>query len=118
PPPPPPAPLPPPPPPPSGGLHVSGNQLLDAGNQVVRLHGVNRAGNEYACIQGWGIFDGPSDAASITAIASWHSNIVHVGLNEDCILGINGVDPAYSGANDMNAVVPFVTRLHAQRLAA
>ena len=57
------------------------------------MHGVNRSGTEYACIQGWGLFDGPSNDASIADIASWHSNIVHIGLNEDCILGINGVDP-------------------------
>ena len=119
--PPPPAPPPPggPPPPPSfTGLHVSGNTLLNGSNQAVHLHGVNRAGNEYACIQGWGIFDGPSDDASIAAIASWHANVVHIGLNEDCVLGINGVNPAYSGANYMNAIVAFVNRLHAHNLYA
>ena len=25
--------------------------------RVVHLHGVNRSGSEYACIQGWGIFE-------------------------------------------------------------
>jgi endoglucanase len=105
-------------PPTASGLHVSGNQLLDASGKVVRLHGVNRSGTEYACVQGWGIFDGPTDAASILAIASWHANIVHLGLNEDCILGINGVPAAYSGANYMNAIVSYVNALHAQGLYA
>src|SRR5262249_56928217 len=104
---PPPAPAPPPPapptttatpsggPPPSiAGLHVSGNQLLNANNQQVVLRGVDRSGTEYACVQGWGIFDGPSDAASVQAIASWHTNAVRVPLNEDCWLSINGVNPA------------------------
>src|SRR5439155_24875244 len=100
------------------GLHVSRNALLDARNRRVQLHGVNRSGTEYACIQGWGIFDGPSDDASIAAIASWHSNIVHIGLNEDCILNINGVDSRYAGANYMNAVIAFVNRLHAHNLYA
>jgi len=119
PPPPPPGPPGPPPPPPSfTGLHVSGNSLLNGANQQVHLHGVNRSGTEYACIQGWGIFDGPSDDASIAAIASWHSNIVHIGLNEDCILGINGVNPNYAGANYVNAIVAFVNRLHAHNLYA
>ena len=54
----------------------------------------------------------------IAAISSWHSNIVHLGLNEDCILGINGVNPAYAGANYMNAIVSFVNRLHAAGLYA
>jgi hypothetical protein len=106
------------PPPPSGGLHVSGNQLLDASNNPIQLHGVNYAGTEYACIQGWGIFDGPSDDAMVTAIKSWNANVVHIGLNEDCILGINGVAAAYSGSNYMNAIVAFVNRLHAQGLYA
>ncbi len=115
----PPGPPPPPPPPPAfTGLHRSGNKLLNGSNQAVHLHGVNRSGTEYACIQGWGFFDGPSNDASIAAIASWHSNIVHIGLNEDCILGINGVDPAYAGANYMNEIVAFVNRLHARNLYA
>ncbi|HKW73395.1 MAG TPA: cellulase family glycosylhydrolase [Candidatus Dormibacteraeota bacterium] len=73
-----------------GGLRVSGNQVVDAGTgQLVKLRGVNRSGSEYACIQGWGIFDGPSDAASVAAIKSWGVNVVRVPLNEDCWLGIN-----------------------------
>ena len=102
----------------TAGLHVVGNQILDGNGRVVQFHGVNRSGPEYACIQGWGIFDGPSDDASVTAIKSWNSNIVHIGLNEDCILGINGVAAAYAGANYMNAIVAYVNKLHAQGLYA
>jgi hypothetical protein len=91
---------------------------LDANGNVVHLHGVNRSGTEYACIQGWGIFDGPSDAASVTAIRSWNVNIVRVPLNEDCWLGINGVDPAYAGPNYINAVVKYVNLLHANGMYA
>jgi endoglucanase len=105
-------------PPPSGGLHVSGNRLLDANGNLVRLHGVNYSGTEYACIQGWGIFDGPSDDASVAAIRSWNANVVHIGLNEDCILGINGAPAAYSGSNYMNAIVAYVNRLHAHGMYA
>jgi endoglucanase len=97
---------------------VVGNQLLDGNNQTVHLQGVNYSGTEYACIQGWGIFDGPSDDAMVSAIASWHANVVHIGLNEDCVLGINGVNPAYAGANYMNAITAFVNRLHAHGLYA
>ena len=89
-----------------------------ASGHTVQLHGVNHSGPEYACIQGWGIFDGPSDDASVTAISSWNSNVVHIGLNEDCILGINGVQAAYAGANYMNAIVAYVNQLHAQGLYA
>jgi len=91
---------------------VVGNQLLDGNNNVLHLHGVNYSGTEYACVQGWGIFDGPSDDTMINALASWHIDVVHMGLNEDCILGINGVQGQYSGAYYMNAIVGFVNRLH------
>jgi hypothetical protein len=106
------------PPPSIVGLHVSGNQLLDASNQPVVLHGVDRSGTEYACVQGWGIFDGPSDAASVRAIASWHANAVRVPLNEDCWLGVNGVNPAYAGANYRTAIVNYVNLLNQNGLAA
>jgi len=102
----------------AAGLHVSGNRLLDASENVVRFHGVNYSGPEYACIQGWGIFDGPSDDAMVLALMTWNVNVVHLGLNEDCILGINGVQAAYAGANYMNAIVAFVNRLHAHGMYA
>jgi len=100
------------------GLHVSGNQLLNGANQPVVLHGVDRSGTEYACVQGWGIFDGPNDAASVQAIASWHTNAVRVPLNEDCWLGINGINPSYSGANYQQAIANFINLLNQNGLVA
>ena len=44
---------------------------------------------------------------------SWKTNAVRVPLNEDCWLGINGVDAAYGGANYRKAIGDYVTRLHA-----
>ena len=99
-------------------IAVSGNHLIDGNGKVVRLLGVNRSGAEYACIQGWGIFDGPSDAASIQAIAAWHTNAVRLPLNEDCWLAINGAPAAYSGATYRNAIVNYVNLLHAAGLYA
>jgi len=93
------------------GLHVAGDELLDAGVPV-HLHGVNRAGTEYACIQGWGIFDGPSDEASVAAIRAWNANVVRIPLNEDCWLGIGGVPAEYSGRHYIDAIVRYVDRLH------
>ena len=46
-------------------LRVVRNQLQNSAGNVVHLTGVNRSGTEYACIQGWGIFDGPSDDRSV-----------------------------------------------------
>ncbi|MBV8530930.1 MAG: cellulase family glycosylhydrolase [Candidatus Eremiobacteraeota bacterium] len=94
------------------GIRVSGNELVDGNDNVIHLQGVNRSGTEYACVQGWGIFDGPSDAASIQAIASWHVNVVRVLLNEDCWLDINGMNQLYAGSNYINAIVSYVNLLH------
>jgi endoglucanase len=91
---------------------VSGNHLVDGSGQPVRLLGVNRSGSEYACVQGKGVFDGPSDAASVRAIASWHVNAVRVPLNEDCWLGINGVAALYGGRAYQQAIADYVNLLH------
>jgi PKD repeat protein len=97
---------------------VQGNHLVNGKGQVIRLLGVNRSGTEYACAQGWGIFDGPSDAASIAVIAGWHTNVVRVPLNEDCWLGINGVNPLHAGANYQTAIANYVAALHASGIYA
>jgi endoglucanase len=93
-------------------ISVSGNHLVDGNGTSIRLLGVNRSGTEYACIQGWGIFDGPNDAASVAAMASWHINAARVPLNEDCWLNINGVNSAYAGAAYQSAVQSYVNLLH------
>lgn len=93
-------------------LHVSGNHFTDASGRTIRLLGADRSGTEYACIQGWGIFSGPNDAASVAVMQSWHMNAVRVPLNEDCWLNINGVNPAYGGTTYRNAIVNYVNLLH------
>src|SRR5438876_9226324 len=99
-------------------IAVSGNHLIDGNGQAVRLLGVNRSGTEYSCIQGWGIFDGPNDAASVRAIASWRTNAVRVPLNEDCWLAINGAPGAYSGATYRQAIQSYVSLLNQNGLYA
>jgi endoglucanase len=93
-------------------LAVRGNHLVDQQGAIVRLTGVNRSGAEYACAEGWGIWDGPTDTdAAIEAMVSWHINAVRIPLNEDCWLGINHVKPAYSGARYREAIAGYVGRL-------
>jgi endoglucanase len=101
-------------------IRVSGNQLVDARGQAVRLVGVNRSGSEFKCIQGGtdasrgtGIFDGPTDARSVAAIAAWHVTTVRVPLNEDCWLGINGVASAWGGVQYQTSIKQYVETLHA-----
>jgi endoglucanase len=96
---------------PAPPLFVSGTEIVDAAGAHLQLNGVNRAGTEYACAQGWGIFDGPSDQASISAMAAWHVHAVRIPLNEDCWLGINGVNPLYGGSAYRKAIASYVSLL-------
>src|SRR5712692_1361874 len=98
------------------GLHVLGNQIVDGDGNVVLLYGVNRSGTEYACIQGWGFFDGPSDDASLDAIKTWQANAIRIPMNEDCWLAINGAPKAYSGAAYQQAISGYVQRILAKGL--
>ena len=108
-------------------VSVMGDHLVNASHQTVRLLGVDRSGTEYACEQAWGIFDGPSTAASVAAIASWHANTVRVPLNEGCWLDLlttakdpydGGRNPApYEGAAYRAAIGAYVRLLHAHGMA-
>ncbi len=84
---------------PIDGLHVAGNTILNSAGGVVRLLGVNHAGSEYACIQGWGMTEGTIDQTFVNTLLSWHINALRLPLNEDCWLGINNAPAAYSGPN-------------------
>ena len=104
------------------GLHVDGNTIKNSQGQVVRLHGVNRSGTEYRCIaanttQTPNIFDGASDDASISVMASWNVNAVRVPLNEDCWLAINGAPAVNSGTNYKNAIKTYVGLLEQHNMA-
>lgn len=99
-------------------VHVSGNRIVDGSGRPLRLLGVNKAGTEYACAQGWGIFDGPVDDAAIAAMRTWKISAVRVPLNEHCWLGRNGASPQFSGETYRAAVQGFVERLHAAGLVA
>ncbi len=102
------------------GLHVSGNRLLNGAGRVVQLRGVNRSGLEYACIQGWGFFDGPhpgriDDPSMIKAMTSWDINTVRVPLNADCWLGLHSA-PNRGGAPYRKIVEQYVRALNAAHL--
>jgi endoglucanase len=77
---------------------------------------VNRSSFEYACAQGWGLSEGPTDAAAIETMKAWRIDAVRIPLNEACWLGLRTVRPAYRGAPYRRAVEGFVRRLHAAGL--
>ncbi len=78
--------------------------------------GVNRASFEYACAQGWGISEGPTDQAAIAAMTAWRINVVRIPLNEACWLGLSTVRPQYRAAPYRRAVLGYVHRLHSAGL--
>jgi len=99
-------------------LHVSGNTLVSASGTRVVLRGVDRSGTEFECVQGRGIFDGPSDHASITAMRAWDINAVRVPLNEACWDGESYVDAAYAGPAYRHAIEAYVNLLNSSGIVA
>jgi endoglucanase len=94
-------------------VRVSGRRLIDDHGHTIRLLGVNRAGTEYACAQGWSIFDGPSSARSVVAMRTWKIRSVAIPLNEACWLGLRGVPAARGGAVYQRAIETYVRTLEA-----
>jgi endoglucanase len=99
-------------------LHVSGRGLYTAHGRRAVLHGVNRAAGESACVHGRGIWDGPMDQASVTAMKSWGVNAVRVPLNEACWNGESYVKAQYRGASYRRAVQAYVQLLNRNGLVA
>jgi endoglucanase len=99
-------------------LHVSGNQLMDASGKPVVLHGANRSGGEFACVQNTGIWNGPADQASVTAMKEWGITAVRVPLNEACWNGESYVPAAAAGTSYQSAVKSYVSLLNDNGIVA
>jgi endoglucanase len=99
-------------------LHVSGNRLVNAQGRSVVLHGVDRSGGEYQCVHGFGIWDGPMNQASLTAMKRWDVNAVRVPLNEACWNGQSYVLRQYRGASYRRAVEAYVRLLNRNGMVA
>jgi hypothetical protein len=68
------------------------------------------------CSKGFGITDGPSGSSEFAPMSSWGINSVFIGLNEDCWLGINGVQSQYAGQNYIDAIKAEVAAAEANNL--
>jgi endoglucanase len=99
-------------------LHVSGNELVNSAGQKIVLHGVDRSGTEFMCVQGHGIFDGPSSVKSIRMMKQHGINAVRVPLNEACWNGQSYIKRAYAGAKYRAALTSYVHRLNANGMVA
>lgn len=99
-------------------LHVSGNQLVNASGEQVILRGVDRSGGEYNCVKGFGVWDGPMNQASVTAMRQWNVNAVRVPLNEACWNGESYVPRPYRGVNYRQAVQSYVRLLNRNGIVA
>ena len=104
------------------GLRVSGHRLVfgPGAGRTVQLRGVDRSGTEYACIQGWGVFDSPTpdqidSPAVIEAMLDWDIDVVRVPLNEDCWLGVNA-PRRFSGPAYRQLIERYVHALNAAGL--
>lgn len=92
---------------------VEERRLVDEAGDPIQLRGVSRSGTEYACVQGFGPFDGPVDGRAIAAMAEWDINAVRIPLNEDCWLGAPEIPSELSGSAYRTAIVEYADRLAA-----
>lgn len=103
---------------PAPRLHVSGNRLVDASGAPIVLHGVDRSSGEFGCVQNLGIWVGPVNQASVTAMRQWHINAVRLPLNEACWNGQSYVNIRYRGARYRSAVKAYVNLLNRNGIVA
>ena len=96
-------------------LRVDDNHIVNSRRQVVRLIGFNNSGAEYACVEGWGIFDTPTTTVSdamVKAMRTWTgANVVRLPVDEQCWLGLPGIPAAYAGSHYRQAIEQYVSML-------
>ena len=93
-------------------LHRVGNRLMDkTTGEVVHLKGMAMMGGEYSCVHGQSVFAGPADISVVEGMAKWGINAIRLPMNEDCWLGLHGVDAKYSGKAYQDRFVEFTELL-------
>jgi hypothetical protein len=107
----------------STGLHVvlgtagAPGHIVDGSGTVVQLHGADRSGTEFACLDK-AFFDGPADQTGLDALKAWNINAIRVPLNADCWLDVNGVPTGYGGAPYQAAVTTWVNLITSNGMVA
>jgi hypothetical protein len=77
-------------------IRVMGNHFVNQNGEAIRLLGVNRPGMDAILPDGQCLTT--QSFAPPRAMARWHINALRLPLNEDCWLGINGVNRATAAA--------------------
>jgi endoglucanase len=99
-------------------LHVSGTELVNQAGARVVLHGVDRSGGEYMCVQtSSGMWDGPMNQAAVNAMKTWKVTAVRVPLNEACWNGESYVK-GDKGTTYRDAVKAYVSLLNRNGIVA
>jgi endoglucanase len=99
-------------------ISVSGSHLVNGSGQTVFLHGAYEATGAFACLNGWGTFNQPHDQTQVNSLLAWHINDVHISLNEDCWLDINGEPVGESASQYRSDVLKYVQLLEANGIYA
>jgi hypothetical protein len=86
------------PPPPMLSIHVVGNHLVNGQGQTIRLLGVDYPGMDVLTLPGQCVTSYGQNTNAIDAMLTWDINAVRIPLNEDCWLGINGVNVTTAAA--------------------
>lgn len=83
------------------------------------LRGVSHSGTEYGCVHPYPrVFEGPLNSTFTAGLKTWPNvNVVRMPLNEDCWLGINGVEGSVAGANYIAAYSKAVELLTSNNIA-
>lgn len=90
-------------------LRVKGNRIVTADGKPYRLLGTNKAGSEYACIQGNGVWADSNDDDDLGFMQQWRIRAVRIPLNEQCwIGGFDDIAPAGSGQAYRDEIVRWV----------
>jgi len=110
---------PPPPPPTASGLRVSGNKILNAAGQAVRLLGANYSQAEYACMLDGVTFYAAPNQALVDTWKKWGFTAIRIPLDENCWLGTNGLPiGGLTAAKYQSDIKAFVDLLTANGIAS
>ena len=96
-----------------GGVHVSGDQIVDGAGKRIELVGFNDSAASTCIRTGGTVFvNGMPPSGQVSLARTWHADAVRIPLNEDCWLGINGVPTQFATGTYQSTIVAAVSALN------